>query len=65
MATRYTEDQRQQVMEMLRANRFDIARTARELGVSRQTIYNWIDESGMKTCQKCQMCQICPDSPVR
>jgi transposase-like protein len=52
MATRYTEDQRQQVMEMLRANRFDIARTARELGVSRQTIYNWIDESGDEDLSK-------------
>jgi len=52
MAARYTEDQRQQVMEMLRANRFDIARTARELGVSRQTIYNWIDESGDEDLSK-------------
>lgn len=52
MATRYTEDQRQQVMEMLRANRFDIARTARELGISRQTIYNWMDESGDEDLSK-------------
>lgn len=46
MAARYTEDQRQQVLEMLRSNRFDVAHIARELGISRQTIYNWIDESG-------------------
>jgi transposase-like protein len=52
MAARYTENQRQQVMEMLRANRFDIALTARELGVSRQTIYNWMDESGEEDLSK-------------
>lgn len=52
MAARYTEDQRQQVMEMLRANRFDVAHVARELGISRQTIYNWMDESGDEDLSK-------------
>jgi transposase-like protein len=52
MAPRYTEDQRQQVMEMLRANRFDVAHVARELGISRQTIYNWMDESGDEDLSK-------------
>ena len=52
MAPHYTEDQRQQVMEMLRANRFDVAHVARELGISRQTIYNWMDESGDEDLSK-------------
>lgn len=52
MATRYTEDQRQQVLEMLRTNRFDVAHIARELGISRQSIYNWIDESGDEDLSK-------------
>lgn len=52
MAARYTGDQRQQVMEMLRANRFDVAHVARELGISRQTIYNWMDESGDEDLSK-------------
>ena len=52
MAARYTEDQRQQVLEMLRSNRFDVAHVARELGISRQTIYNWMDESGDEDLSK-------------
>ncbi|MBZ0289148.1 MAG: hypothetical protein K8I30_16125 [Anaerolineae bacterium] len=43
MPRHYSLEEQQQILERLHANRGDVARTARELGISTTTLYRWRD----------------------
>lgn len=48
MPAKYSLEDQERALERLRANQWDVTRTAEELGLARQTLYNWmhLDKSG-------------------
>jgi transposase-like protein len=54
MPAKFSSEDQERALARLRANHWDVRRTADELGISRQTLYNWkhLDNSGESNLSK-------------